>query len=125
MKTKLATEYHVKSIGLFGSIGFVASLANLVLFISFALVNASVILLRYKKPDAKRTFKIPFNIGKAPITAYLGLLSSFVLFMHVEPKVFLYGGVLIAIGISMYFFKNILNKGTKLKNKSNNKVKNN
>ena len=57
-------------------IGTVANLTNLFLFITFAAVNVSLIALRYKKPDMKRPFKCPVNVGSFSVIALLGFLSS-------------------------------------------------
>jgi len=59
-----------------GDITIVANLANILLFITFALVNLSLIILRYKLEPIKGKFRCPLNIGKFPIIAFLGFLSS-------------------------------------------------
>ena len=64
---------------LIGDIKIVAGLANLGLFITFTFVNLSLIILRYKKPYMERKFKVPLNISKFNIPAFLGFL--FCLFM--------------------------------------------
>ena len=61
---------------LFGNLEFVANLTNLFLFITFASVNLSLIILRYNNSKMKRKFKAPLNIGKFPVLAMLGFLSS-------------------------------------------------
>jgi APA family basic amino acid/polyamine antiporter len=61
---------------LIGDIKLVAEIANLSLFIIFAFVNLALILLRYKKPHMERRFKVPLNIHKFNILAFLGFLSS-------------------------------------------------
>ncbi|MBI4158694.1 amino acid permease [Candidatus Woesearchaeota archaeon] len=59
-----------------GDIEIVANLTNLFLFITFAAVNLSLIILRYKCKNQKRKFVCPANIGKFSIIALLGFLSS-------------------------------------------------
>lgn len=59
-----------------GDIRFVANLTNLFLFLTFAVVNLSLIILRYKCEHVPRTFICPGNIGKFSIIAFLGFLSS-------------------------------------------------
>ena len=59
-----------------GDIEIVANLTNLFLFISFASVNLSMIVLRYKLKDRKRSFRCPVNIGNFPVIPLLGFLSS-------------------------------------------------
>lgn len=59
----------------FENIGFVADLSTFLLFATFALVNLSVIVLRYKI-KGERKFKMPVNIGRFPVLALLGIISS-------------------------------------------------
>jgi len=59
-----------------GDIEIVANLTNLFLFITFASVNLSMIVLRYKLKDRKRSFRCPVNIGNFPVIPLLGFLSS-------------------------------------------------
>ena len=60
---------------LFEDIGFVADLTTALMFATFALVNLAVIVLRYKI-DGERKFRVPLNIGKFPVLALLGIISS-------------------------------------------------
>lgn len=64
----------------FEDIGFVADLTTVLLFATFALINLSVIVLRYKK-DGKRKFRMPVNIGEFPVLALLGVITSLVMFV--------------------------------------------
>ncbi len=59
-------------------IGFVADLTTALLFSTFAIVNVSAIVLRYKH-TAKRAFTMPVNIGKFPVLALLGAITSIVM----------------------------------------------
>ena len=62
-----------------GDIGVVAGLANLMLLLVFALVNAALLKLRYSRPHVERGFRAPLNVGKLSLTAVGGLLSSLAL----------------------------------------------
>lgn len=57
-------------------VGAVAGLANLVLLVVFALVNAALLKLRVDRPDADRGFRAPLNVGPVSLTAAAGLLTS-------------------------------------------------
>lgn len=61
----------------------VANLADLFLFLVFIVVNLAVIILRYTRPNLKRPFKMPLNIGKFPVLALFGLLTSFFMIYYV------------------------------------------
>ncbi len=65
-----------------GDIEFVANLTNLFLFATFGLANVSMIILRYTL-KRKRGFYCPVNIGKFPVIALLGVLSSIGMFILV------------------------------------------
>lgn len=68
---------------LIGDIKLVAGIANLGLFITFAFVNLSLIVLRYKKPYMHRTFKVPFDFNKFNILAFLGVLFNLFMIFYV------------------------------------------
>lgn len=64
------------------SLETIAYLTNFSLFATFALINLSVIVLRYKS-KAKRAFKVPLNIGNFPVLAALGFFSCIVMMVFV------------------------------------------
>lgn len=61
---------------LIGDIELVANLTNFFLFLTFASVNLSLIVLRYKYKYKKRSFRCPINIGQFSIVAMMGFISS-------------------------------------------------
>ncbi|MFH0832365.1 MAG: APC family permease [Candidatus Aenigmatarchaeota archaeon] len=67
---------------LIGGIGTVAMLTVLGVVIVFAIMNLSLIVLRYKD-NRKRPFRSPVNIGKFPVLAFLGLLSSLAMIYYI------------------------------------------
>ena len=71
-----------------GEIGFVASLSSLGVTLVFAAINTSVVVLRFTQPDLERPFRLP-SVGKVPVTAVLGILSSLVLAAQYEWMVYL------------------------------------
>jgi APA family basic amino acid/polyamine antiporter len=81
-----------------GEIDFVANVTNFTLFVTFVVINASVILLRYRAPEAVRPFRIPGNIGRLPVIPVLGVFSSLFLLAQLDAMVLLVGGVLVVIG---------------------------
>ena len=68
-------------------------------FIAFALINLSVIRLRFSRPEMHRPFRIPFNIGKVPLPAVLGFLSTSLLMFGVKKEVFIIGIGLTVLGM--------------------------
>jgi APA family basic amino acid/polyamine antiporter len=85
-----------------GDIELVANITSLGVFITFALVNLSLIWLRYKKPDLKRPFRVPLNIGKFPVIAFFGLMSCLIMVTQFDLFVVLFGLLLLGIGAIVY-----------------------
>jgi APA family basic amino acid/polyamine antiporter len=69
------------SFALIGNIETIARIANIFIFITFLIVNFSVIVLRLKHKEVKRPFKIPFNIYNIPVTAILAIILIIMLFI--------------------------------------------
>ena len=81
-----------------GDIAFVANVANFTLFITFFVINAAMILLRYKEPDVKRPFRVPVTIGKFPLISFLGMLFNIFMLLQLEANVILVGTALVVVG---------------------------
>ena len=81
-----------------GDIAFVANVTNFTLFVTFVVINASVIVLRYRAPDAARSFRIPGNIGFLPIIPVVGIISSLFLLTRLDAPVLLVGGIVVVVG---------------------------
>ncbi len=93
-------------------IHLVAEITNFSIFVTFFLVNSSLIWLRYKEPDAKRSFRIPLNIGKFPLIAFFGALSCIFLILNLSIKAMILGVALFIAGYLIYL---ILEKFEKAK----------
>ncbi|MEM0308428.1 MAG: hypothetical protein QW448_05850 [Thermofilaceae archaeon] len=48
-------------------IDLVGKTSSLAVLMAFLLVNASLIALRVRKPDAARPFRVPLSIGRVPL----------------------------------------------------------
>ncbi|MBI4015188.1 MAG: amino acid permease [Candidatus Aenigmarchaeota archaeon] len=87
---------------LLGGIKSIASLTDIGIFTVYIFVNSALIFLRYRLPNAPRTFRSPINIGKFPVLALLGILSSILMLFHFEFSIMVYEIVIIAVGIIFY-----------------------
>lgn len=97
---------------LIGGIKTIALLTDIGIFIVYVFVNASLIRLRYRMPNAKRTFRSPLNIGKFPVLAALGIITSFLMLLHFEPALIFYEMIMASVGLIFYsVFMNV--KGIK------------
>jgi APA family basic amino acid/polyamine antiporter len=85
-----------------GDLELVASLTSFGAFVTFAFVNSSLIYMRYRKAELDRAFKVPLNIGRFPITGFLGLLSCLFMISSFDPIVILSGTPLLFTGFILY-----------------------
>ncbi|MBN2127838.1 MAG: amino acid permease [Candidatus Diapherotrites archaeon] len=96
----------------FGKIEILASLTDFGIFVLFFFVNLSAIILRFKLPELKRPWKMPFNIGKIPLLSVLGCISCIALlsslnhpvnFFGMELSALIIGTIVCFAGIPLYF----------------------
>lgn len=71
--TLLAVFIMMGLFALIGKIEVVALIANLLIYITFLLVNLAVIVLRFKQPALERPYRIPGRIGRLPLFPVLGI----------------------------------------------------
>lgn len=64
---------------LIGNVQQVALITNFFMFMTFLIMNVSVIYLRVKQKDLKRPFKIPFNINNIPLISVLAIIMVLLL----------------------------------------------
>lgn len=88
---------------LLGDLTTMAHLTSLIALVTFATVNFSLIWLRFKMPNMKRQFKVPLNIGKFPLLAFFGLVSSLIMVSQIELKLLVLGLWATLAGIIAYF----------------------
>jgi APA family basic amino acid/polyamine antiporter len=88
-----------------GDIAFVANVDNFTLFVTFFIINAALIFLRYKEPGMNRPFRVPLNAGKFPVLPFLGILSCVFMLAQLEGKVILTGVMLVVLGWIVSFFE--------------------
>jgi len=93
----------------FAFIGDIVIVANITVFaivITFAMVNLSVILLRYVQPEVERPFRVPVNIGKFPILPLFGLGATVYMAVQFELEIVAVGLAIIAAGVIFYLVFN-------------------
>lgn len=87
---------------LFGGIKTIALLTDLGIFTVYILINLSLIILRYKKPAIKGTFRSPLNFGRFPVLALFGILSSAYMLTHFPAELFVIESGIILVGLVLY-----------------------
>jgi APA family basic amino acid/polyamine antiporter len=86
-----------------GDIAFIANVTNFTLFITFMVINAAVIVLRYHSPDTPRAFRIPVSFGRLPLVPVAGIVSCLFLLAVQDPAVLILGAVLTGLGVVLMF----------------------
>jgi APA family basic amino acid/polyamine antiporter len=84
------------------NITIVASVTNFSLLFTFVIINAAVVVLRYREPNADRPFKVPISLGRLPVIPVLGVLVSLFMLLFVGWTATLVGTALTVIGFILY-----------------------
>ena len=88
-----------------GDIGFVAGLTNFTLFLTFSVINATVILLRVRFPGIHRPFTVPGSVRGIPLLPAAGVVASIALLVQLDWVVLGLGVVLVALGSAWAILK--------------------
>ena len=67
---------------LIGNIETIARIATVFIFITFIIVNLSVIVLRIREKEMVRPYRIPLSIKNIPAISVLGILTTLVLLSY-------------------------------------------
>jgi len=84
-----------------GDIGRVAQLMNMTIFVALIVVNAALVALRVRRPDAERAFRVGGSVRGVPITAVIGGGAAAVLLASVDPLVLLASAGLLLAGLAV------------------------
>jgi len=85
-----------------GSIQAIATIAVFGIFAVFGVVNFALIWLRYKQPNVARPFRSPLKIGRFPVLAGLGLVTSIAMLSQFDLNTLIAGNVAAAAGLLGY-----------------------
>ena len=82
----------------------VGKTSSLSCILAFIAVNAAVIVLRLRAPEAPRAFRIPLSIGAIPLPPLLSiaLILAFISISFLDPVIWLSTGVVAALGLMLY-----------------------
>lgn len=110
--SKLNKKYHtpffdiliigtvISCIGAFLPIGFIAQMANIGTLSAFTAVAIGVMVLRKKRPELDRPFRVPW----VPVLPILSAVMSVYLMFNLPPVTWVRFVVWIGIGLVVYFF---------------------
>ncbi len=85
-----------------GDIKSIALLTDMGIFIVYVFINSSLIVMRYKSKADKNAFKSPVNIGRFPVLALFGLLSSIFMLSHFSKELFIAESLVISAGLIVH-----------------------
>lgn len=81
-----------------GDIALVANVNNFTVFVTFIVINAVLIWLRYKKPQVSRPFRVPVSLGRLALLPLLGILLNAFMLSQLDWQVVAIGLALTASG---------------------------
>jgi basic amino acid/polyamine antiporter, APA family len=87
------------------SVTFLASLFSFGVLFAFTAAQLAVIRLRVTKPDMRRPFKVPWNIGRIPVPSVIGAVLTAAVFvdsMITHPGARYGGPVWVLVGLVVY-----------------------
>ena len=80
-----------------GNIRILAELSSFAALLAFLAVNLAVIVLRYRRPDLPRPFRIPLTIGQMPLPPLAAIGSIVLLLTSFDREVYLAGSAALAV----------------------------
>ncbi|WP_108250197.1 amino acid permease [Planctomonas deserti] len=84
----------------FFPITIVAELTNIGILLAFVVVCVAVIVLRYRRPEVPRTFRLPLM----PVVPAIGVIFSMWLVLSLPWETWVRFGVWLVIGLAIYWF---------------------
>jgi APA family basic amino acid/polyamine antiporter len=87
----------------FVSLDTLADLTNIGTLFAFMLVSIAVVILRRRRPDLPRSFRVP----GMPVTPALAVLASLYLMLNLVEATWIRFGVWMAVGFVFYFLYGI------------------
>ncbi len=82
-----------------GDIEFAANVTNFTLFVTFIVINAALIMLRYKMPALERPYRVPLAIGRFSVLPFFGIVFSIFMLAQLSLNVLVVGIVLALLGL--------------------------
>jgi basic amino acid/polyamine antiporter, APA family len=81
-----------------GKIGLVASVTDFSVYTIFLMMNASVIALRFRMPEAQRSMRTPLNVGRVPLLPIAAISTILLMLAFIEPQAWILGAAALIAG---------------------------
>jgi APA family basic amino acid/polyamine antiporter len=98
-KSSILTGFVVASMAAFLPLRILAELVNIGTLLAFVIVCGAVLVMRYRHPEIKRHFKVPFF----PAVPILGIVFCFLLMSSLPAENWLRLVIWLGIGLVIYF----------------------
>lgn len=85
-----------------GDLTVVASVTDFAVYVVFLAVNAAVVVLRRREPDAARGFRTPGSVRGVPVLPVAGSVAALVMMPQLTATSLLLGAALLVVGIAAY-----------------------
>jgi basic amino acid/polyamine antiporter, APA family len=85
-----------------GSVKFLAQMSSFAALVAFLAVNVALIALRYRMPEHRRPFRVPFAVGRLPVLPVLALASIVLLLTHFDWQIYVAGIAALALSAIAY-----------------------
>ena len=84
-----------------GDLTVIAGATDVAVYVVFLAVNAVVIILRIRRPDAERPFRIAGSIGRVPVIPIIATVVTLVMIPQLEVRSLGLGAALVAVGSAL------------------------
>jgi APA family basic amino acid/polyamine antiporter len=79
-----------------------AAVTDFAVYTIFIVVNGTLVALRYRKPNAPRTFVTPLSLGKLPLLPVLGGLAAGAMATQLEWSAWAIGLGTVTVGLAVW-----------------------
>jgi amino acid transporter len=91
-----------------GRIDLAAATTDLAIYLVFILVNLSVLVLRWTRPDASRPFRSPGSVGRLAVTPLFALATVAGLMTFLQTDAWIIGTVCLVVGLALWWVRHWL-----------------
>ncbi len=102
---------------LVGDIHQLAAATDALVYLMFVLVNVIVIVLRVRKPDVVRVFRVPLTIGLVPVLPVLGIAVTILMSSQLELSSVVLATGLTLLGTTLFFVVSMVHGKQRAKQK--------
>jgi len=82
-----------------GELAFVAGATNFAIYVGFAAICISLVVLRRKRPNLARPFRVPLSLGRVPLLPLVGLVLVIVQIANLSLDALALGATLLVSGL--------------------------